>query len=62
MMLMDGHVNENTKQSLAHFFGVFDGHGGSQVYLKILPINYSLRSFLTIAFAENSCLLVVFKV
>ncbi|KAK2449556.1 protein phosphatase 2C [Trifolium repens] len=31
MMLMDGHVNENTKQSLAHFFGVFDGHGGSQV-------------------------------
>lgn len=31
MMLMDDHVNENTKDSLAHFFGVYDGHGGSQV-------------------------------
>jgi protein phosphatase 2C len=64
MMLMDDHVNENTKHSLAHVFGVFDGHGGSQVYLKILPINYSLRSFLTVAFAEKicSCLLVIFKV
>lgn len=35
MMLMDDHVNENTPNSLAHFFGVYDGHGGSQVYLKI---------------------------
>ena len=33
MMLRDDHVNENTKDSLAHFFGVYDGHGGSQVYL-----------------------------
>ncbi|PNY06703.1 protein phosphatase 2C 16-like [Trifolium pratense] len=30
-MLMDDHVNENTKYSLAHFFGVYDGHGGFQV-------------------------------
>ncbi|XP_061361483.1 protein phosphatase 2C 56-like [Gastrolobium bilobum] len=30
-MLMDGHVNENTKYSPAHFFGVYDGHGGFQV-------------------------------
>jgi protein phosphatase 2C len=30
-MLMDDHVNENTKDSLAHFFGVYDGHGGFQV-------------------------------
>ncbi|OIW18733.1 hypothetical protein TanjilG_13485 [Lupinus angustifolius] len=31
MLLMDDHVNENTKYSLAHFFGVYDGHGGFQV-------------------------------
>jgi protein phosphatase 2C len=30
-MLMDDHVNENTKDSPAHFFGVYDGHGGFQV-------------------------------
>ncbi|KAI4335261.1 hypothetical protein L6164_013925 [Bauhinia variegata] len=30
-MLMDDHVNENTKSHVAHFFGVYDGHGGSQV-------------------------------
>ncbi|XP_057415139.1 protein phosphatase 2C 50-like [Lotus japonicus] len=30
-MLMDEHVNENTKYSPAHFFGVYDGHGGFQV-------------------------------
>ncbi|CAL0306965.1 unnamed protein product [Lupinus luteus] len=31
MLLMDDHVNENTKYSLAHVFGVYDGHGGFQV-------------------------------
>ncbi|XP_020227342.1 protein phosphatase 2C 50 [Cajanus cajan] len=30
-MLMNDHVNENDKHSLAHFFGVYDGHGGLQV-------------------------------
>ncbi|KAJ1400691.1 hypothetical protein SESBI_29382 [Sesbania bispinosa] len=30
-MLMNDHVNENTQCSLAHFFGVYDGHGGFQV-------------------------------
>ncbi|KAI4344549.1 hypothetical protein L6164_011763 [Bauhinia variegata] len=30
-MLMDDHVNENRKSNLAHFFGVYDGHGGCQV-------------------------------
>ncbi|MED6161862.1 hypothetical protein PIB30_064754 [Stylosanthes scabra] len=30
-MLTDSHVNENTISSLAHFFGVYDGHGGFQV-------------------------------
>ncbi|KAL2970909.1 hypothetical protein AAZX31_15G164300 [Glycine max] len=30
-MLMDDHVSENTKYSPAHFFGVYDGHGGIQV-------------------------------
>ncbi|XP_019414234.1 PREDICTED: protein phosphatase 2C 77-like isoform X2 [Lupinus angustifolius] len=29
--LMDDHVDENTNYSLAHFFGVYDGHGGCQV-------------------------------
>jgi len=33
-MLMKDHVNENEKQSLAHFFAVYDGHGGLQVCLK----------------------------
>ncbi|RDX75194.1 putative protein phosphatase 2C 6 [Mucuna pruriens] len=33
MMVMDDHdhVSENTKHSPAHFFGVYDGHGGIQV-------------------------------
>ncbi|KAE9604691.1 hypothetical protein Lal_00010898 [Lupinus albus] len=31
MLMDDDHVNENTKYSLAHFFGVYDGHGGCQV-------------------------------
>lgn len=30
-MVMDDHVSENTKNSPAHFFGVYDGHGGCQV-------------------------------
>ncbi|KAL2338749.1 hypothetical protein Fmac_013195 [Flemingia macrophylla] len=30
-MLMNEHVSENDKHSLAHFFGVYDGHGGLQV-------------------------------
>ncbi|CAJ1941643.1 unnamed protein product [Sphenostylis stenocarpa] len=30
-MLMNDHVNENEQQSLAHFFAVYDGHGGPQV-------------------------------
>ncbi|KAJ1439884.1 hypothetical protein SESBI_02106 [Sesbania bispinosa] len=30
-MLMEDQVNENTKYSPAHFFGVYDGHGGCQV-------------------------------
>ncbi|KEH32480.1 putative protein-serine/threonine phosphatase [Medicago truncatula] len=30
-MLMDDHLNENTKYPQAHFFGVYDGHGGFQV-------------------------------
>jgi protein phosphatase 2C len=30
-MLMDDYVNENTKDSPAQFFGVYDGHGGFQV-------------------------------
>ncbi|KAL4397523.1 hypothetical protein HN51_002023 [Arachis hypogaea] len=30
-MLTDSHVNDNTICSLAHFFGVYDGHGGFQV-------------------------------
>lgn len=34
-MLINDHVNENGKQSLAHFFAVYDGHGGLQVWLKI---------------------------
>lgn len=41
MLMDDDHVNENTKTSLAHFFGVYDGHGGSEVCIKILPINYT---------------------
>ena len=40
-MLMDGHVNENTKYSSAHFFGVYDGHGGFQVLIKNHSINYT---------------------
>ncbi|XP_027359014.1 probable protein phosphatase 2C 6 [Abrus precatorius] len=30
-LVMDYHVSENTKYSPAHFFGVYDGHGGCQV-------------------------------
>ncbi|KAE9608150.1 hypothetical protein Lal_00003432 [Lupinus albus] len=30
-MLMDDHVDGNTKYSSAHFFGVYDGHGGFEV-------------------------------
>ncbi|KAK7329666.1 hypothetical protein VNO77_23839 [Canavalia gladiata] len=30
-ILMNDNVNENKKHSLAHFFGVYDGHGGFQV-------------------------------
>ncbi|CAL0320278.1 unnamed protein product [Lupinus luteus] len=30
-MLMDDYVNGNTKYSPAHFFGVYDGHGGFEV-------------------------------
>ncbi|XP_014508748.1 protein phosphatase 2C 56 [Vigna radiata var. radiata] len=30
-MLMNDHVYENEKQTLAHFFAVYDGHGGLQV-------------------------------
>lgn len=30
-MVMDDNVNENIKYSPAHFFGVYDGHGGCQV-------------------------------
>ncbi|KAK7328981.1 hypothetical protein VNO77_23122 [Canavalia gladiata] len=30
-MVMDDHVSEDTKHSPAHFFGVYDGHGGCQV-------------------------------
>ena len=33
-MLTDSHVNDNTICSLAHFFGVYDGHGGFQVLVK----------------------------
>lgn len=40
-MLMDDHVSENTKYSPVHFFGVYDGHGGYQVCLEILPVNYT---------------------
>lgn len=56
MMLMEDQVNENTKHSLAHFFGVYDGHGGSQVY--------SFRSFFIVTFVEifYSYLIIVFKV
>lgn len=38
-MLMNDHVNENDKHSLAHFFGVYDGHGGLQVCLKNTLLN-----------------------
>ncbi|XP_014501344.1 probable protein phosphatase 2C 53 [Vigna radiata var. radiata] len=31
MMVMDDYVSENTNFSPAHFFGVYDGHGGCQV-------------------------------
>ncbi|CAJ1975778.1 unnamed protein product [Sphenostylis stenocarpa] len=31
MMVMDDYVSENSKSSPAHFFGVYDGHGGCQV-------------------------------
>lgn len=42
-MLMDEHVNETDEYtSLAHFFGVYDGHGGSQVCLKVLLLNYAI--------------------
>ncbi|KAK4265606.1 hypothetical protein QN277_026635 [Acacia crassicarpa] len=30
-MLMDNNGNENTENSVAHFFAVYDGHGGCQV-------------------------------
>ncbi|XP_045789394.1 protein phosphatase 2C 77-like isoform X1 [Trifolium pratense] len=40
MMLMDDHVNANTKHSLAHFFGVFDGHGGSQIVMASQVAHY----------------------
>ncbi|KAK7411897.1 hypothetical protein VNO78_03340 [Psophocarpus tetragonolobus] len=30
-MMMDDHVSENSTHSPAHFFGVYDGHGGIQV-------------------------------
>ncbi|XP_028753557.1 protein phosphatase 2C 50 [Neltuma alba] len=30
-MLMENHVTENPRYSEAHFFGVYDGHGGCQV-------------------------------
>ena len=40
-MLMDDRVNEN-KSSPAHFFGVYDGHGGCQVCLKILCVSYTI--------------------
>ena len=35
-MLMDERVTENIKKPVAHFFGVYDGHGGSQVCLKFI--------------------------
>lgn len=41
-MLMDDHVNENTK--LAHFFGVYDGHGGFQVCLNQIIQFVSLKT------------------
>lgn len=34
-MLMEDHVKGNSKYSEAHFFGVYDGHGGCQVCLNI---------------------------
>ncbi|WVZ21714.1 hypothetical protein V8G54_009036 [Vigna mungo] len=39
MMVMDDYVSENSNFSPAHFFGVYDGHGGCQVCLKTLPFN-----------------------
>lgn len=42
LMLMDDQVNENSTHSPAHFFGVYDGHGGSEVSLKIPPLSYTI--------------------
>lgn len=40
-MLMDDHMNKSTNISLAHFFGVYDGHGGFQVCLnQIVQVVY----------------------
>jgi protein phosphatase 2C len=38
-MLMDDHLNENTKYPQAHFFGVYYGHGGFQVCALIKSYN-----------------------
>lgn len=35
MLMDDEHVNENSKYSSAHFFSVYDGHGGFQVCVLI---------------------------
>lgn len=32
---MDDHVNQNSKYTYAHFFGVYDGHGGCQVCMPL---------------------------
>lgn len=34
-MLMDNIENENTENSVAHFFAVYDGHGGCQVCFQV---------------------------
>jgi len=43
-MLMNDQIDENEKQSLAHFFAVYDGHGGLQVCLKNTVKLYKLCS------------------
>ena len=49
-MVRDDHVSENTKYSPTHFFGVYDGHGGIQVCLKILPFNYTISCIIEVTF------------
>jgi len=45
MMVMDDYLSESSNFSPAHFFGVYDGHGGCQVCLKNTSFQLYHRSY-----------------